>query len=99
MANPTGKGGFQERKQDINRNGRKKGADLLLAAINAEMTPENAKTIAKTLMAGAKRGNPKDREHLCAILGIDLKTVTLKGDADQPLRIVVEHVRDTDKTT
>ena len=93
MANPTGKGGFRDHPQHIRRNGKRdEAATLLRAAFEEKLTKELADKIILAMLAGAAEGNPKDREHVLAMAGIDLKSVVVKGDKDRPL--IVQYVND-----
>jgi len=80
MANPTGKGGFQERKHQINRKGRPKSFDAL-RSLAQEISHEEALsggqplvvngkvvTVAEAILRQlAQSKNPKERELFLAI--------------------------------
>lgn len=72
---------------------KEEAAALLRQAVREKLTPTRIAKIAEQLVALSEAGNFKAVEILCAIIGLDLKQVTIKGDTDQPLTIKVIYER------
>lgn len=105
MANPTGKGGFQERKHQINRKGRPKSFDALRDLAQAISHEEalsggqplvvNGKvvTVAEAILRQlAQSKNPKERELFLAIaFGKVPNPVEVSGKDGGPVAHEIEH--------
>lgn len=105
MSNPTGKGGFQERKHHINRNGRPKSFDKfreLARSISHEPVKQNGEpvvidghivTVAEAMLRQlAASKNPRDRQLFIEIAyGKVPAPVELSGKDGGPVKAEVEH--------
>ena len=105
MSNPTGKGGFQERKHHINRNGRPKSFDKfreLARSISHEPVKQNGEpvvidghivTVAEAMLRQlAASKNPRDRQLFIEIAyGKVPAPVELSGSGGGPVKAEVEH--------
>ena len=95
IGNPTGKGGFKERPEDINKGGRtKKYLTLLLEQIGEETEPKSGKQfkelIARRTWIDAINGNPQARKEIFdRIEGLPTQSMKLFGDEDNPIKIDV----------
>ena len=101
MSNPTGKGGFQERKHHINRNGRPKSFDKfreLARSISHEPVKQNGEpvvidghivTVAEAMLRQlAASKNPRDRQLFIEIAyGKVPAPVELSGSGGGPVVI------------
>lgn len=108
MSNPTGKGGFQERKHHINRNGRPKSFDKfreLARSISHEPVKQNGEpvvidghivTVAEAMLRQlAASKNPRDRQLFIEIAyGKVPAPVELSGKDGGPVTVTVNRLQD-----
>lgn len=62
ILNPTGKGGLQERPQDINRDGKPKSAKIIVEDLLSRMTPELIAEMNTDITERARKGD-KDAQN------------------------------------
>lgn len=93
------KNGQFAKGQSGNPGGRRKAdpeaAALIQAAVGAMLTPERVDAVVERLILQAERGDPKAREHLFTLVGIDLKQININQNntGEVTVKIVYERVQ------
>jgi hypothetical protein len=64
---------------------------MLRDALSRKLTEDEAEAIIARMVHDAKRGDHKAREHVFAMVGIDVKRITLNNKG--AVKITVEYVR------
>lgn len=71
-------------------------AQLLRSTLADTLTPDDAAAILRKLIDQAKRGDHRAREHLFAMLGVDLKTISLTQQGGVEITVRYERSGSTD---
>lgn len=70
---------------------RQQTAEIVRDTLAETLTPDDTEVILRKLIDQAKRGDPKAREHLFSMIGVDLKATTINNTGS--MKITVEYVR------